>query len=79
MSDEERIRVNFSVTGEGDSLWGDSDGVYQVTTLEIDHVDDKFVSINVFVPNTECGQYTDTRIPDQILEQIRAILEKRFG
>ena len=72
-------KILFKVEGKGDSIWGASNSTYSITHWEDTYFDGDFVSIIVYGENTQCYQYTDTRIPHQVLQYLRPALKKRFG
>lgn len=78
--------------GKGDSLWGNSVGDFQVDQINLEYFskDKTFGEIQMFGPNTEWFQYTDSRIKRQanrpevmayvrkLLTKVRADLSKKW-
>jgi hypothetical protein len=73
-----------TVTGKGDSLWGNSKGTFTVDRVEINYVnwvayptngptDKLHVSVSLFGPTTRPEQYTDTGIVKELNKNTRLL------
>jgi len=65
-----------TVSGNGTSIWGESKGRYQITSIKVGYInwvaypDDEceklHASVDMYGPNTECIQYTDRGIVNSL-------------
>lgn len=57
----------FNIKGKGNSIWGESKGLYRITQFEVNVIevydDTVYCSVSVYGPKTAWYQYTDSDIP----------------
>jgi hypothetical protein len=83
------MKVNFKVKGNGTSLWGKSDDIYDINKIELNYHDSEeesptFAEIQMFGKNTNWYQYTDEGIAKlvnkkDIMDVCKKLIEKVGG
>ena len=69
------------IEGNGSSIWGESNGKYEVLGFEVEDVynENDYANVVFFGNNLRWYQYTDRQIPKELLSKFRAELETEFG
>lgn len=69
------IKLPFTISGNGSSLWGQSKGRYLITSISVEGDNVEF-----FGPKTKWSQYTDNRIEKEINNpKIIELIKKKMG
>ncbi len=74
-------KINIKIQGKGDSLWGESDGIYYLTEYDTDTFDEEVFpfTLTIYGRNLHWYQYTDSQIEKEVENSLKPILEKEFG